>query len=150
MAAAALAEFGSGEQVELWLIPVVRGERVLTAALPDTGSPSGFTAERAGDAWLVSGAQSAMLFGAFADGFLVPALTPDGIAMFLVDRDQDGVSVSAQQATDHADTGLLELSEAGVSALLGEPGGRVDEWLRLRGTVGLRAQQLGVCSARWN
>ncbi|WP_158882594.1 acyl-CoA dehydrogenase family protein [Amycolatopsis anabasis] len=146
LAASALAEFGRGEQLERWVVPAVRGERVLTAALPDTGAPCGFTGERAGTGWRLSGAQTAVPFGAFADGFLVPAATADGIAVFLVAADAPGVAVSAQRTVDHADAALVELAavEAGPDAVLGEPGAGVDEWLRLRGTVGLCALQLGV------
>jgi alkylation response protein AidB-like acyl-CoA dehydrogenase len=125
MAASALAEFGTPELVDRWALPVLRGERVLAVAL------SGFTA--AGG--LLSGARSAVAFGAFAHGFLVAASGE----VFLVDAAAPGVTVRPQQATDHADACLLELSGVpGVS--LGDIGG----WLRLRGTVGVCAQQLGV------
>ncbi|HKS48655.1 MAG TPA: acyl-CoA dehydrogenase family protein [Amycolatopsis sp.] len=138
MAASALAEFG-GELLERWAVPVVRGEKVLTVALPDAGAPCGFTASPALGGWRVSGSQTAVPFGAFADGFLVPAETADGVAVFLIDE----AEVRAQSTIDHADAALVSVSEA-PGTLLGEPGAGVDEWLRLRGTVGLCARQLGV------
>ncbi|WP_326954934.1 acyl-CoA dehydrogenase family protein [Amycolatopsis sp. NBC_01286] len=131
MAASALAEFGTPELVDRWVLPVLRGERVLTVALPDPGAPYGFrvTGDR------LTGTQSAVPFGAFAHGFLVAA--PDEV--FLVDAAAPGVTVQPQQAVDHADAALLELSEvAGISL------GPIGEWLRLRGTAGVCAQQLGV------
>jgi len=140
MAAAALAEFGTGEQLERWVVPVVRGERVLTAVLPDAGAPCGFTAERSGGGWRISGAQTTVGFAAFANGFLVPASTSDGVAVFLFDQ----AEVSAQQTVDHADAGLVELTDAEPVSMLGAPGAGLDDWLRRRGTVGLCAQQLGV------
>jgi alkylation response protein AidB-like acyl-CoA dehydrogenase len=125
MAASALAEFGTPELVDRWVLPVLRGERVLAVAL------SGFTA--AGGR--VSGTASAVPYGAFAHGFLVA--TPG--EAFLVDAAASGVSVRPQATTDHADACLLELSDVpGVSL------GDIGEWLRLRGTVGVCAQQLGV------
>jgi len=142
MAASALAEFGTGDQLERWVVPIVRGERVLTAALPDAGTPCGFTAEHSGGRWQVSGAQTAVGFAAFADGFLIPASTADGVTVFLVDRDRTGVSISVQEAVDHADAGLVELNDVEPASVLGDAG--VGEWLRLRGTVGLCAQQFGV------
>jgi alkylation response protein AidB-like acyl-CoA dehydrogenase len=146
MAAAALAEFGRGEQIERWVVPAVRGELVLAAALPDAGDPPAFTAEPAGSGWRLSGERTAVPSGAFADGFLVPASTPDGVAVFLVAADAAGVTVSGQRVVDHADAALLELADvpAGEADLLGDPGGVVDEWLRLRGTVGVCATQLGA------
>ncbi|KDN19932.1 acyl-CoA dehydrogenase family protein [Amycolatopsis rifamycinica] len=125
MAASALAEFGTPELVERWVLPVLRGERVLAVAL------SGFTASDG----RVSGARTAVPFGAFAHGFLVAASGE----VFLVDAAAAGVSVRPQQATDHADAALLSLSE-----VPGVPLGDIGEWLRLRGTVGVCAQQLGV------
>ncbi len=125
MAASALAEFGTPELVDRWVLPVLRGERVLAVAL------SGFTASDG----RVSGAQPAVAFGAFAHGFLVA--TPGEV--FLVDAAAPGVTVRPQQAVDHADAGLLELAD-----VPGVPLGDIGEWLRLRGTVGVCAQQLGV------
>jgi alkylation response protein AidB-like acyl-CoA dehydrogenase len=142
MAAAAVAEFGTPDQVERWAVPAVRGELVLTAALADAGAPCGFAAERSDTGWRISGAQTAVLSGAFAGAFLIPASTEDGVAVFLIDREQTGVTVSTQQAVDHADAALVEFDGVETSSMLGGPG--VDEWLRLRGTVGLCAQQLGV------
>ncbi|MFB9685293.1 acyl-CoA dehydrogenase family protein [Amycolatopsis plumensis] len=125
MAASALAGFGTPELVDRWVLPVLRGERVLAVAL------SGFTASGG----RVSGTQTAVPFGAFAHGFLVAAADE----VFLVDAAAEGVSVRPQQTVDHADACLLELSDApGVSL------GDIGEWLRLRGTAGVCAQQLGV------
>ena len=79
----------------------------------------------------MSGEQTAVPFGAFADAFLVP--TDDGV--FLVEH----ADVRRQSVIDAADAALVRLD--GIS------GARLDvpvEWLRLRGTVGLCAVQLGV------
>ncbi|EOD66491.1 acyl-CoA dehydrogenase family protein [Amycolatopsis vancoresmycina] len=125
MAASALAEFGTPELVDRWVLPVLRGERVLAVAL------SGFTAADG----RVSGTRTAVPFAAFAHGFLVA--TADEV--FLVDAAAAGVSVQPQQTIDHADAGLLTLSD-----VPGVPLGDIGEWLRLRGTAGVCAQQLGV------
>jgi alkylation response protein AidB-like acyl-CoA dehydrogenase len=127
-AAAAIFTFGTSEQIERWAMPVIRGEKVLAVALPDVGSPSGFTAEDG----RLSGAQTAVFFGAFADGFLVPA----GEEVYLVEN----AGVQAQRVIDHADAALVELSDAPGELL----GTGIEEWLRLRETVGLCAVQLGV------
>ena len=149
MAAAALAEFGTSEQWERWLVPVTRGERVLTVALPDAGDPPGFSAHRSEHGLRLSGAQTAVGFAAFADGLLIPARTAQADVVFLVERDRAGVSVREQQVVDRADAALVELTDVTVTdadRLGANVPGTVDiaEWLRLRGTVGLVAQQLGV------
>ncbi|MEU3628774.1 acyl-CoA dehydrogenase [Amycolatopsis coloradensis] len=139
MAAAAVAEFGDGRLAEQWVVPVLRGEHVLAVALPDYGVPCGFTAEAdGGGGWRLTGAQTAVSSGAFAHGFLVEAAIDGGRQVFLLDR--DSVTVSPQRTVDHADAALMELSGAKASVSLGDVG----EWLRLRGTIGVCAQQLGV------
>jgi 3-oxocholest-4-en-26-oyl-CoA dehydrogenase beta subunit len=140
MAASAIAEFGTPEQLERWVVPVVRGEKVLAAALPDVGAPSGFTAEPGPGGWRITGAQTAVPSGAFADGFLIPAETADGVAVFLVEE----AEVQAQHTIDHADAALVQLTGAPGEPLGSGSGSDLAEWLRLRGTVGLCAIQLGV------
>ncbi|TNC28950.1 acyl-CoA dehydrogenase family protein [Amycolatopsis alkalitolerans] len=128
MAAGAILKFGTPEQIERWAMPAVRGARVLAVALPDPGAPCGFTAENG----RVSGAQSAVPFGAFADAFLIAC--DDGV--YLVEK----AEVRPQSVIDTADAALVELNDAP-----GEPlGTGAGEWLRLHGTVGLCALQLGV------
>ncbi|EHR51920.1 acyl-CoA dehydrogenase [Saccharomonospora marina XMU15] len=141
MAASALAEFGHGEVLERWLVPVLRGERVLAVALPDTGWPTGFTAQRDGATWQLSGAQTAVPHAAFADGLLVPARCADGELVALVETGAEGLAVSPQRSVDHADAALVEANRTPVSAVLEA---RAAERLRLRGTVGVCALQLGV------
>ncbi|MFC3451709.1 acyl-CoA dehydrogenase family protein [Amycolatopsis speibonae] len=138
LGAAAVAEFGDGQLAERWAVPVLRGDHVLAVALPDYGVPCGFTAEADGDGWRLTGAQTAVASGAFAHGFLVEAAIDGGRQVFLLDR--HAVSVSAQRTVDHADAALVELSGTKAEVSLGDIG----EWLRLRGTIGVCAQQLGV------
>ncbi|OKJ95876.1 acyl-CoA dehydrogenase family protein [Amycolatopsis sp. CB00013] len=138
MGAAAVASFGDGMLAERWIVPVLRGDHVLAVALPDYGVPCGFTAEADGDGWRLTGAQTAVPSGAFAHGFLVEAAIDGGRQVFLLDR--DAVTVSPQRTVDHADAALVELSGAKATVSLGDVG----EWLRLRGTIGVCAQQLGV------
>lgn len=128
MAAASIFAFGSPEQIERWAMPAVRGEKVLAVALPDVGAPCGFTAENG----RISGAQTAVPFGAFANGFLIPTDT----GVFLV----EDAEVQAQSVIDNADAALVQLTGAPGELL----GTGIDDWLRLRGTVGLCALQLGV------
>ena len=133
MAASALAEFGTPALIDQWVLPVLRGERVLAVALPDPGAPCGFSLEDG----KLTGAQPAVPFGAFAHGLLVEAASDGARSVFLVSADD--ASISAESTIDHADAALVELS--GVS---GVSLGDIGEWLRLRGTVGVCAQQLGV------
>ncbi|PKV90657.1 alkylation response protein AidB-like acyl-CoA dehydrogenase [Amycolatopsis echigonensis] len=111
---------------ERWLLPVSRGKAVLAVAL------GGFFVASDGR---LTGTQTAVPFAAYADALLVEA--NDGV--YIVEKDAVGVSIEAQSTTDHADAGLVTLSNTPGVAL-----GDVGEQLRLRGTLGACAQQLGV------
>ncbi|MET8876998.1 acyl-CoA dehydrogenase family protein [Nocardia sp. NPDC004604] len=126
--AAALAEFGSADQIECWALPVLRGDMTIGLALGD-----GFTAADS----RLCGTQTAVTAGAFADAFLVVA---DG-CLYLVDRLQFGVVVTGQRLVDTADGALLELD--GVEAeFLGGP--HAVAWVMRRATLAWCAWQLGV------
>ncbi|MGH3517291.1 MAG: acyl-CoA dehydrogenase family protein [Haloechinothrix sp.] len=144
--ASAIAEFGTGEHIERWALPVLRGDATIAPALPDEGSAPGFTAEHTEAGWRLSGAHTAVPAGSFANAYLCATSTSDGEALFLVDRELAGVSVAEQHVVDGTDAALVELADVtvGEDALLGSPGGGAAEWVRQRATVGLCALQLGV------
>ena len=149
MAASTLAEFGSEQHVEEWLLPLIRGEQILSAALPDTSTPCGFTAHNGDDrTWLLHGSQTAVGGAAIADGFLVTAETTRGRAIFLVPATATGLRVTPQSVTDHADTALLEADNITLDSrdmLYDSRGpGQVAEWLRQRAVTAHCARQLGV------
>jgi len=71
-----------------------RGELIITAALAE---PVGYDlvrpgtrAERAGSGWRLNGTKTAVPFGAVAGLFLVSTTTPEGAAVFAVEREQAG------------------------------------------------------------
>ena len=98
--------------------------------------------------WLLSGVKTMVAAAPEADWLLVPAATPDGSAVFLVDAGQPGVTVQRQQATGGLSTGQLVLADVIVPGdqLLGSgpDGPRAVAWLAAHGTVGLCAVQLGI------
>jgi acyl-CoA dehydrogenase len=152
LGAAALAEFGSAAQVARWAEPAARGSMIIAAALAedDSEDPSApaTTAHPADGGWRLTGTKTSVLAGTPADVLLVPATTPSGVAVFLVARDDPGVTVRPQQVTGGDAAALVELAGAAV------PGGRVlggiaagrdiAGWLASRATVGLCALQRGV------
>ena len=78
----------------------------------------------------------------------MPALTADGVTVFLVSPSDDGVSVEPQRLTDFAEAGRVVLDGVPLDddRVLGSPGqgSQVTGWLVARGTVGLCALQAGV------
>ncbi len=140
-AASALAEFGDGAVLERRLVPVIRGGQIIAVALPDTAAPTGCTLRPDADGWRLSGAVTAVPFGAFADALLVQATAPEGEVLALVGAGAPGLSVSPQSVVDHADAALVEADDVAVEAVL--PAAATD-LARARMTVGLCATQLGV------
>lgn len=142
--AAAIAESGTGRQAERWVLPVLRGEATVAPALAEEVPE--FSAEHTDAGWRVSGAQSAVPAGSFADAFLVEVSTEDGALLLLVNRAADGVTVTEQHVVDRTDAALLELEDVvvGDEAALGAPGDGANEWVRTRAIVGWCALQLGV------
>jgi 3-oxocholest-4-en-26-oyl-CoA dehydrogenase beta subunit len=157
LGAGALARFGTPGQQERWAAPAGRGEIILAAALAeedgdDPRVPS-VSAERmkgerdGGGGWRLSGVKTTVFAAAQAGLILVPAATPPGVTVFLVDPAGDGVTVQPQRITGGT-AGRVVLDGALVPAgrVLGSPGtGRdITGWLLAHATVALCARQLGV------
>jgi alkylation response protein AidB-like acyl-CoA dehydrogenase len=81
-----------------------------------------------------------------ATAFLIPATTPTGTAVFLVDADTAGLQVQEQHLSDGDVVGLLELDGARVPVerLVGGPDGDAAQRLVDLLTVATCAVQLGV------
>ncbi len=101
-----LAEYGTPEQIEKWLVPVLRGADTVAIVLGD--EHTGFTATASADGWRLNGAQTAVSSAAFADTLLVEAATADGPAVFLLPRDAKGISITRQHVVNGSDTALVE------------------------------------------
>jgi len=147
-----LARFGSEAQRRRWLVPAAAEGVVLSAALVEAGSadPSRprVTARRDGARWRLDGVKECVPAGTLAALLLVPAQTPDGVGVFLVEAGGPGVRLEPQRATNREPQARLELAGAQVAAdaVLGDPrgGAEIVEWLLDHALVGLCAIQLGV------
>lgn len=155
VAAAALARFGSPEQVASWVPAAAAGENVLTVALGedhcDVPERPTTTAERTDGGWRVTGAKTVVPSATVADLFVVPVDTTEGGAVLLVPRDDQGVRLATQQVNDGDALGRLELdgvtvSDAQVLGAVGD-GPVVTAWVAARLTAAVCAEQLGVVEA---
>jgi 3-oxocholest-4-en-26-oyl-CoA dehydrogenase beta subunit len=157
MGAGAVARFGSAAQQEEFAVPAGRGELILTAALAeengdDPAAPSARAERAAGGGWVLSGVKTTVPAAPLAALMLVPAATPDGVAVFLVRPEDDGVTVTRQQVTSGDSTGRVVLDGVRLDAgrvLGGETAGgaaagEAAGWLLRAGTVGLCATAAGV------
>jgi alkylation response protein AidB-like acyl-CoA dehydrogenase len=89
---------GSGEQIERYLKPALRGELHDAYAVTEehAGSdPSGIatTAVRRDGGWVINGEKWFVTYGDVAAVYIVVAMTDDGPTLFLVDRSCDGIEV---------------------------------------------------------
>ncbi len=147
-----------GDQVERWLRPCVRGERVCSIAItePGAGSDAAGIRTRAvkdGEGWRLTGGKHFISDGLVSDFFLVTAITDPsagarGISMFLVDRDLKGLTVGRDQpmmglrGTSHVELFFDDVKLEPIT-LLGEEG----QGLRLALTT-LGRVRLGQVGAR--
>ncbi|GGD25249.1 acyl-CoA dehydrogenase family protein [Sinisalibacter lacisalsi] len=127
-----------GPQVERWLLPSVRGDRVCSIAFTEPGAGSDAAgirtrAERKGDKWVLNGMKHYISDGAFADFFVVTAVTDPakghrGISMFLLDKGTPGFNIGRDQpmmglrGTSHLDLHFddVELTDENLLGTEGE------------------------------
>jgi alkylation response protein AidB-like acyl-CoA dehydrogenase len=129
--------FGSEEQKQEWLVPAIRGEKILCLGItePDAGSDvAGIktSAVRDGDDFVINGSKTYITNGHRADVIVLVAKTDreaghNGISLFLVDMNLPGVIRESrlEKLGMHAsDTALLAFQDVRVpaSAMLGQEG----------------------------
>lgn len=135
LAGGVLRRLASARQKEKWLHPIIAGERQAALAYAEPQSRYGVadvraTASADGDRWTISGDKAVVFNGGNADVLIVSARTSgeqndtDGITLFAVPADTDGVrvrsypTVDGQQAAEIRFDGVV----VGGDAVLGEPG----------------------------
>lgn len=126
-----------GAQIDRWLLPTVRGDRVCSIAFTEPGAGSDAAgirtkAVRSGDRWVLTGMKHFISDGEVSDFFIVTAVTDPskghrGISLFLVDKGMVGFTVGRDQpmmglrGTSHVELHFdgVELSD---DHLLGQEG----------------------------
>lgn len=145
-----LAEFGSEEQCAAWLPGIASGAKLMTAALEDGDSEDmlapATTASSDGDGFRLNGRKLVVPFAGTAEAVLVPAATPDGVAVFIVPTSADGVAAEGRTTTTGEPLFDLVLSDVRVEAgaRLPEEGTAVLEWLRPRFMTAVSVMHVGV------
>jgi alkylation response protein AidB-like acyl-CoA dehydrogenase len=129
--------FGSEEQKQEWLVPAIKGEKILCLGItePDAGSDVAGIKTRAvrdGDDYVINGSKTYITNGHRADVIVLVTKTDpeagyDGFTLFLVPMDAPGVirEQKLEKLGMHAsDTALLAFQDVRVpaSAMLGQEG----------------------------
>lgn len=145
-----IARHGDEGQRQRYLPDVVTGSRLLTAGLaePRRSDPTApaTTARRDRDGWRIDGSKEMVPAAQVAHTMLVPAVDDDGVGVFMVDLNADGVELRPVTTTNgepHADVFLDGAVVSGQDRLNGN-GVEMIESLHARALVGLCAIQLGV------
>ena len=145
-----IARHGDEGQRRRYLPDVVTGSRLLTAGLaePRRSDPTvpATTARRDRDGWRIDGSKEMVPAAQVAHTMLVPAVDDDGVGVFMVDLNADGVELRPVTTTNgepHADVFLNGAVVSGRDRLNGN-GAEMIESLHARALVGLCAIQLGV------
>jgi alkylation response protein AidB-like acyl-CoA dehydrogenase len=137
MAMPPILAFGTEEQKQEWVVPAIKGEKILCLGItePDAGSDVAGIKTRAvrdGDEFVINGSKTFITNGHRADVIVLVTKTDpdagyDGFSLFLVPMDAPGVirEQKLKKLGMHAsDTALLAFQDVRVpaSALLGEEG----------------------------
>ena len=154
LAARAIEEAGTNAQRMRWLSAIATGEARATLALLDADldwRPEGTRtrAEKSATGWTLSGTKRFVPWAHVADVLLVPARTPDGLTLFLVDPAAAGLTLEPAQVMDGATrlvTVTLDATPVGGDGVLGAAGqaGPLLASLLRRGAVGAAAEMLGA------
>ena len=151
-----IGEFGTPALRDRWLGDVVSGQAVLTGAFSEWGaddarSSSVIAARREDGTWELNGSKPAVPAARVADAVVVPARIAgdgDGLAVFVVDLDADGVEVALSETTNRELHGELTLRSVIVgddAKLNGADGRSIVDWTLARAQVAVAAVALGCC-----
>ena len=147
-----LAGLGNEDQKQALLPAIASGELILTLALDESArfdpSATSMTAVADGQGFVLNGSKVHVLDGMIAHKLLVVARTEgvagdrDGLSVFLLDRESDGLSISATRNVDNHLVASIEFDSVHVDpgALLGEAG---KSWAQLEKALDIGA----VCSS---
>jgi len=161
LAAAPIEMFGTEEQKQKYLVPLVKGEKIGSFCLsePNAGSDAASlqtTARRQGDHYILNGSKMWITNAEVADIFVVAALTdkskgPKGISNFIIERNTPGFEIGKKEkkcGMRASPTSMLHFSDCRVPAenLLGKENGGYRQFLTTLdgGRVGIAAQALGI------
>ena len=142
LGAGALAKFGSDSLQQEWATPAINGERIIAVALDGEMGEGPVQGQAVGDTYRLTGSRTQVGYGPVADAFLVPAETDSGTQVFLIAKDDAGVTVTGLDTTAHGSVAHLELQGVEAARVVGGEG--VLAWLTTHGTLGRSAYQLGV------
>lgn len=149
LGAQALVLGGTEAQKTAWLSGIATGEKIVTLAYSEIGSPeSAAAASNVGGRFALRGEVDQVLDAHVADAFIVATTSNDGVTLFLVDPAQPGVELTRQHRIDGLNAAIVHLRGVSVGADsivggLGDGGSLLGHVLD-RARIGSAAQMLGA------
>jgi len=149
-----IAEAGSEAQQARWLPAIAAGDARAAIALLDTDldwnpESTATRAEKTSGGYQLSGVKRYVAWSHVASVLLVPARTPEGVSLFLVDPAASGISASPVMSMDpgtrlaHLSLDRVPVRAEDMVAAPGAAGPRLARLLR-RAAVGAAAEMLGA------
>lgn len=143
-----LIRYGTKKQHAEWLPKIAAGTVFLSASLEFPGPSRPFvataTATGSDQGWTLDGTGTAVGAGHIADAVIVPAVTGDGVHLFLVRTDQGSVSCHDFRRTDRGVAADLRFVGAAAERLPGGPDEDRHDWLLRQCWIALSAIQVGM------
>lgn len=163
----ALKDAVTRKQAEQWLIPAIRGEKILTLALSEElGGSDAFaiatSAEKRGGEWVLNGSKYWITNAGIADGYIVAARTADStrsrdVILFYVDARTPGVDDNHRvdmAGLASSPTGSIRFNDCHIPAdcLIGSLGTEQSSYhliqrALLTGRISLAAVSIGLAQA---
>ena len=146
VAAATVQRFGTAEQRSRWLPAIVDGREFPTAALTEAAADdpcdASTTATPLGDGWRLNGVKTGVPWAHVSAVVVVPARTPDGVRLFLVETRE--TELERQVATSGEPQARMTLNGTHGGPLGDESAA---EWIRDRALTTLCAVQVGLAES---
>jgi alkylation response protein AidB-like acyl-CoA dehydrogenase len=153
-AALPIQQFGSDPLRKDLITKFIAGEILLSAALFEVGAPTSSRTVKTKatatgeDTYTLRGEKVCVPFAAAADKVLVSASNDDGLGLFLISPEADGVALDRQETTAHERQFVVKLTGVTVrnEDVLAAPGSgeAILDWLEPRATTALSAIAVGA------
>jgi alkylation response protein AidB-like acyl-CoA dehydrogenase len=123
IAAGLLRDAADANTQAQWLPKIASGEAKVVLAHVEHGARHDLAkvhtqATQSGGAWQLSGSKAVVPLADAADAFIMPAMTHDGLALFLCQRGQSGVEVKTYALQDGSRAGDIKLRHATATRMV--------------------------------
>jgi alkylation response protein AidB-like acyl-CoA dehydrogenase len=159
LAGGILADAADATQQERWLAPSIAGTTSLALAYAEREHrfdprTTGTTARRESGRWRIEGTKTFVLNGHRADHLVVTAATPEGLALFVLDRNDPGVEIEEIRTLDAHGAATVKISAALEAdrhlGRAGPDGSALVERVLDQGCAAACAESVGVAQATLN